>query len=267
MRAISSMATRHVLADLDAAAVAAGLPHTEIESVGGVDAAARVAAGEPFDLVFLAEGALRTLAAAGHVLADSVTPLMLSQVAVAVAAPGAPAGPDAGAAAAAELAEVAEPAGPAGPAELPGMAEPAGYSGGLAFPDAASMRAALQQAARIGYSTGPSGTALVAMVEQWGLTAELGDRFVQAPAGVPVARLVAQGEVDLGFQQLSELFGQPGIRILGVLPPDCAIYTVFGGAVATASAVPETARSVLQFLSSDAAASIVAAHSFTQPGQ
>jgi molybdate transport system substrate-binding protein len=238
------MATRHVLADLDAAAVAAGLPHTEIESVGGVDAANRVAAGERFDLVFLAMGALQKLAADGHVVAGSVTPLMLSQVAVAVpvGSPGA--------------------TGPSGPAEADAPAE---YSGGLAFADAAGMRAALQQAARIGYSTGPSGTALVAMVEQWGLTAELGNRFVQAPAGVPVARLVAQGEVDLGFQQLSELVGQPGIRILGVLPPDCAIDTVFAGAVAATTTDPAGARAVLTHFASDAASAVVRAHSFARP--
>ncbi|HBU43524.1 MAG TPA: molybdenum ABC transporter substrate-binding protein, partial [Microbacterium sp.] len=66
MKAISSMATRLLLADLMAAADDAGLGHVEIESVGGVDAADRVAAGEEFDLVFLADGALAKLAAGGH---------------------------------------------------------------------------------------------------------------------------------------------------------------------------------------------------------
>lgn len=67
----------------------------------------------------------------------------------------------------------------------------------------------------------------------WGLRDEL--QLVQARPGRPVAALVAAGEVDLGFQQLSELVGQPRIRILGVLPPDCAIETIFAGAVATSS--------------------------------
>ena len=235
------MATRQVLADLDAAAVAAGLPHTEIESVGGVDAANRVAAGERFDLVFLAMGALQKLAADGHVVAGSVTPLMLSQVAVAVPV-GSPCA-----------------TGPSCPAEADAPAE---YSGGLAFADAAGMRAALQGSGRIGYSTGPSGVALVKMIDDWGLGDELGERLIQAKPGIPVARSLAEGDVDLGFQQLSELVGQPGIRILGVLPPDCAIDTVFGGAVATASSDIDGARGVLGFLASDAAAPIVVAHSF-----
>ena len=62
---ISSMATRHVLADLADLAASDGLPLVEFTSVGGVDAAERVAAGESFDLVVLAAGALAKLAAAG----------------------------------------------------------------------------------------------------------------------------------------------------------------------------------------------------------
>lgn len=232
MRAISSMATRHLLADLFQAAADAGLPTVELESVGGVDAAARVAAGEPFDLVFLADDALARLAEAGHVDAGSVAPLALSQVAVAVAS---------------------------------GSAEPAALVTAPAFDDAHGVRAALEQAESIGYSTGPSGTALVRMIDEWGLTAELGDRLVQARPGIPVARSLADGEVDLGFQQLSELVGQPGVRILGVLPGDCAIDTIFAGAVATASDDAADAASVLAFVTSDAAAEIVVRHAFGAP--
>jgi molybdate transport system substrate-binding protein len=125
------------------------------------------------------------------------------------------------------------------------------------------LRAALQQAARIGYSTGPSGVALVKMIDGWGLTEELGQRMIQASPGIPVARSLAEGEVDLGFQQLSELVGQPGVRILGVLPSDCAIDTVFAGAVATTSGDRAGAREVLRFFTSEEAAPIVVAHSFT----
>lgn len=229
MRAISSMATRYVLADLTSAAVAAGLQKVELESVGGVDAAQRVADGEQLDLVFLVQSTLQQLADGGHVMAESVTPLMHSQVAVAVPS-------DSNA--------------------------PATHDGGYAFPDAAGLRAALQQAGRIGYSTGPSGVSLVKMIEGWGMAKELGGRLVQARPGIPVAQSLAEGEVDLGFQQLSELVGQPGIRVLGVLPPDCAVDTVFGGAVATAAGNPAAAIEMLRFLASEAAARIAAAHSF-----
>ena len=234
MRAISSMATRALLADLAAAARDAGLPSVEIESVGGVDAEARVAAGEQLDLVFLASGALARLAVGGHVDEATVTPLALSQTAVAV------------------------------PSDAVATAT-ATAPGGAAFADATALRAALRAAGRIGYSTGPSGTALVRLIEEWGLAEELGGRLVQARAGVPVAASLAVGDVDLGFQQLSELAGQPGVRILGVLPPDCAIDTVFAGAVAAASSHPGPAAKVLAFFASMETRAIVEAHSFEVP--
>lgn len=222
------MATRHVLIDLLGAAAASGLPVVELESVGGVDAATRVADGEAFDLVFLASGALAKLAASGHVSGSGV-PLMLSQTAVAVPS---------------------------------GSSEPATRPEGAAFADASELREALRSANRIGYSTGPSGTALVKMIDSWGLTQEVGDRLVQAQPGVPVARSLAKGVVDLGFQQLSELVGQPGVRILGVMPSDCAIDTVFAGAVASASSAPAQAAEVLAFLASETARPIKERHNF-----
>ncbi len=230
MRAISSMATRHVLADLLAAATAAGLPATEVESVGGVDAARRVASGEPFELVFLAEDALRRLAAQGHVEATTITPLVRSQVAAAIRA---------------DDGDAAQATGPA-------------------FTDSGDMRAALLAAGRIGYSTGPSGTELVRMIDDWELMDVLGARLVQAAPGVPVAKMLAVGDVDLGFQQLSELAGQPDVRILGVLPPDCAIDTIFSGAVGNAGD-PGRAAELLAFLASDATAPIKRARSFDTP--
>lgn len=232
MRAISSMATRHVLTELSVAASDAGGEELHLESVGGVDAAKRVAAGETFDLVFLAIDALERLAAAQLVLPDSVTPLMLSQVAVAVA--------DASVTA-------------------------AEHGGGYAFADEAAMRAAMLAAAQVGYSTGPSGTALLQRIASWGLNEAFADKLVQAQPGVPVASSVAAGEVELGFQQLSELVGQPGIRILGTLPPDCAIDTVFAGAVAATSAQPGRAREALDYFASPVVAEIITAHAFAHP--
>lgn len=232
MRAISSMATRQVLADLADAAAGAGLPLLQLESEGGVNAAQRVTAGEPFDLVFLAEDALQRLAAEGHVDPASIAPIVLSEVAVGVPTRS---------------------------------ADAATRSEGTAFANADELRSALRTASRIGYSTGPSGTELLRMIDHWGMTDEVRDRLVQARPGVPVARLLAEGEVDLGLQQLSELVGQPGVRILGVLPADCAISTVFAGAVATSSSDAAGAAEVLAFFRSDLAASIKSSHSFGAP--
>ena len=54
-----------------------------------------------------------------------------------------------------------------------------------------------------------------------------------APPGVPVASLVARGDADLGIQQLSELIGQPGIEIVGSLPPEIQAVTVFSAGVSS----------------------------------
>lgn len=231
MKAVSSMATRHVLAELADAAVATGLPPLGIESVGGVDAARRVRKGEQFDLVFLAGDALRALAVEGHVYANTVTALVESSVAVAVPASGVHAAP---------------------PADAP------------AFANAAAVRDTVAAADRIGYSTGPSGTTLLGYIEDWGLSHAAG-RLVQARPGIPVARLLAEGQVDLGFQQYSEFLGQPGIRILGVLPPDCAITTVFAGAIASTASDPLRAHTHLRFFTANTLSAVKVAHGFAVP--
>lgn len=215
LHGISSMATRQVLSELAAAWQARGGEPVSIESVGGVDAARRVQAGqEPFDLVFLASDALARLQAVGRVVAGSVLPLMRSATAVAV------------------------PAGAARP--------------DIASEEA--VRAAVLAAPSIGYSTGPSGVALQALFARWGIADQIAARTVQAQPGVPVGALIARGEVALGFQQLAELIHVPGIAIVGPLPPAIAIDTVFGAAVVAGAPHADAARRVLDFMASPEAA-------------
>ena len=208
------MATRQVLADLAAAWQAQGGSAIAIESVGGVDAAQRVQAGEVLDLVFLATNAIDQLMASGHLLAGSKQDLMRSHTAVAV--PASVSAPD--------------------------------------ISTEAALRQAVLSAPTIGYSTGPSGVALQQLLERWGIAAQVQPRMVQARPGVPVGTMVARGAVALGFQQLSELIHVPGIRIVGNLPDAVAIDTVFSGAVAAKAAQPEVAASVLAFMASPQAA-------------
>lgn len=214
IRGISSMATRALLAELAAAYRAHAGVEVAIESVGGVDAARRVAAGEPFDVVVLAADAIDKLTTAGHVLAGSRAGVVRSDVAIAVRA-GAP-HPEVG--------------------------------------SADALRRSLLAARTIGHSTGPSGTALLQLFELWGVAEALRTRVVQAPPGVPVGTLVARGEVEIGFQQRSELMHLDGIDVLGGMPPGTEIVTVFAGAVCAASTQPGAARSLLDFLVSPATA-------------
>ena len=195
------MATRQLLADLGAAWQVRTGQTVEIESVGGVDAAKRVQAGEVFDLVFLASDALAKLESAGHLMSGSRVDLVLSGTSVAV---------------------------PAG-APLPDISSEA------------AVRAAVLAAPSVSYSTGPSGHYLSQLFSQWGIADALKQRIVVPPPGVPVASLLAQGEVDVGFQQRSELMHQPGIALVGDLPDEIAYTTVFSAGVGLA-AVNDPAR-------------------------
>ncbi|MCB2020235.1 MAG: substrate-binding domain-containing protein, partial [Burkholderiaceae bacterium] len=89
---------------------------------------------------------------------------------------------------------------------------------------------------------------------RWGIADELKRRLVQAPAGVPVGALIARGDAELGFQQLSELMHEEGIELLGTLPPGTQIVTTFSAGLCTASQQPEAAAALVAFMQSPAAA-------------
>jgi molybdate transport system substrate-binding protein len=101
-------------------------------------------------------------------------------------------------------------------------------------------------ARKICYSTGPSGDHLKALCEKWAIPLA---RTLVAPPGVPVATLVANGDADLGFQQLSELIGQPGIEV-GRLPSEIQAVTVFSAGISMMSRDPEAARALIAYLAS-----------------
>jgi molybdate transport system substrate-binding protein len=212
---LSSMALARWLAKLCAASAARIGIAARVESVGGVDAARRVAAGEAFDFVVLAQDAIDALARDGHVDPASRVVLARSSMAMVVA--------------------VDRDAPP------------------IDTPEA--LREALLGAPGIGYSTGPSGRHLLDLIARFGIGDRLSGRLVQAPPGVSVASLVARGDAAIGFQQASEMTGVPGIRIAGTLPAGLAMTTAFAGATCSASRQPSLAGDVLAyFVSGEAAA-------------
>ena len=135
----------------------------------------------------------------------------------------------------------------------------------LAIRDGESVKQAILQAGRIGYSTGPSGDHLKQLWEDWGIAELLRGRAVQAPPGVPVGEMVAQGDADLGFQQLSELMHLPGIDIIGPLPDEIQAMTVFAAGIGSASRQVDEARALLADLTSPAAAPVKRKHGM-EPG-
>ena len=114
----------------------------------------------------------------------------------------------------------------------------------------AALKNAVTAAKSIGYSTGPSGTHLMKLFERWGIADAVKPKIVQARPGVPVGSLVAAGEIELGFQQLSELMHLQGVTILGPLPPGAQTITTFSGGVAATSGNADAVRSMLAFFAS-----------------
>lgn len=115
-----------------------------------------------------------------------------------------------------------------------------------------ALRSAVLAARSVGYSTGPSGTYLERLLSRWGAPERV--KRVQAPPGVPVGALIASGEVEIGFQQLSELIHVPGIAVLGPLPPEIQLFTTFSAGVSSTSAQREAVRAALAYMASPAAA-------------
>jgi molybdate transport system substrate-binding protein len=207
---ISSMATRQILAELGGAFQRKTGQSVVIEAVGGVDAARRIRAGETFDIVLLADDAMKQLEADGCLKAGTRAGFAESAIAVAVRS---------------------------------GTKRPA-------LTDEAAVRAAILGAKFICYSTGPSGTHVVKLLEKWGIDQAMSGRIVKAPPGVPVGTLVARGEAELGFQQLSELLDVSGIEIVGPLPRGIQSVTLFSCGIGAHAPNESGARDLIDYLTS-----------------
>jgi molybdate transport system substrate-binding protein len=207
---ISSMATRQILAELSGAYRQKTGRTVAIESVGGVDAAKRIRAGEKFDIVVLAEDAMKKLEADGFLKAASRAGFAESSIAVAV-------------------------------------------KSGTKRPDLsneATTKAAVLAARSIGYSSGPSGTHALKLLEKWGVDPKDTKRIVQSPPGVPVGTLIARGEVEIGFQQMSEFLDVQGIEVAGLLPAEIQSVTLFACGVGAQAGNEAGARDLIAYLTS-----------------
>ena len=69
--------------------------------------------------------------------------------------------------------------------------------------------------------------------------------------------MVARGEVEIGFQQVSELLPVAGIDYVGPLPPEIQEITVFAAGIPATASQPDAARALIDYLKSPAAAAII----------
>ncbi len=171
----------------------------------------RIARGEPVDLVIMVGDALSALVAAGKVVADSRVDLASSSIAMAVKA-------------------------------------------GESRPDISTLdkfRQALLDAKSVAYSDSASGVYLQnTLFPRLGIAEAMRGKSRMVPAE-PVGGVVARGEAQYGFQQVSELRAVKGIDIVGPLPEGAQKLTTFSAGIATAAREPQAARALLDFLRSE----------------
>jgi len=183
---------------------------------GTLDVQKRIAAGESYDLIIMAGPAIDDYVKAGKIVPGSRVDLAKSGVGVAVRA-GAP------------------------------------------KPDIATTEAlkkTLLAATSIGYSTGPSGVYLAGLFARLGVAEQIAPKLRQTPTGVFVGTLVANGDAEIGFQQVSELSHFPGVDFVGPLPADVQQITTFAIGLQVGAKEPDAARAWVRFLTAPAAAAV-----------
>jgi molybdate transport system substrate-binding protein len=181
---------------------------------GTLDANKRLAAGETYDLLVMSSASIDEHIKGGKVVPGSRVDVAKSGVAIAVRA-GAPK-PDIG--------------------------------------TTEALKKALLAARSIGYSTGPSGNYVVALFQRMGIADEVKPKLRQTPTGVFVASIIASGEAELGFQQVSELIAAPGVDYVGPLPADIQHMTVFSSGIAVGAKEADAAKALVKFLTAPSAA-------------
>src|SRR6201991_32233 len=177
----------------------------------------RLERGEPVDVLIMVGYALGDLAKQGKVIAGSSVDLVKSPIGMAV-------------------------------------------KSGAPKPDISSVDAlkrTLLAAKSVAYSDSASGVYIsTEMFQKLGIAAEMRDKARAIPA-TPVGEIVARGDAELGFQQISELKPVAGIDIVGQLPADVQKITVFSAGIASVSKEPEAGKALIKFLGSAGAAPVI----------
>ena len=133
---------------------------------------------------------------------------------------------------------------------------------GAPHPDVSSVDAlkrSLLAAKSIAYSTGPSGVYLTGLFQRMGIADEIKSKVKQVQ-GEPIGAVIARGDAEIGFQQISELLPVKGIDFLGPLPAEIQQITVFSAGLHAAAKEPAAVKAFVKFLTTpDAGAAFMKA--------
>ena len=116
------------------------------------------------------------------------------------------------------------------------------------------LKKTILEAKSIGYSTGPSGVYMIGLFDRLGLTDQIKGKLKQTPSGVFVGDLIAKHEVEIGFQQVSEIGTFPGVDLVAPLPAEVQQTTVFSSGIIAGAKETDAAKELVKFLKSPQAA-------------
>jgi molybdate transport system substrate-binding protein len=132
-----------------------------------------------------------------------------------------------------------------------------GVKAGAPKPDISTTEAlkkTLLAAKSIGYSTGPSGVYVIGLFQRMGIADEVKGKLKQTPTGVFVGSILASGEAEIGFQQVSELSHFAGVDYVGPLPADVQQFTTFSSGIVAGTKEADAAKALVKFITAPAAA-------------
>ena len=132
-----------------------------------------------------------------------------------------------------------------------------GVKAGVPKPDigtAEALKKTVLAARSIGYSTGPSGVYIVSLFQRMGVADDVKSKLRQTPTGVFVGTIIANGEAEIGFQQVSELSHFAGVDYVGPLPADLQKFTMFSSGIIANAKERDAAAALVKFITAPAAA-------------
>lgn len=111
-------------------------------------------------------------------------------------------------------------------------------------------------------SGGASGIYMTGLMERLGIAAEMRPKTKLAAPGGPLYEMVARGDAEIGFTQISELLAQPSVELIGPLPATIQNYTPFAAGIVASSKQVDAGKALIVFLSSPASVAALKAKGF-----